>query len=286
MTQEQLEVRSKRAAQEFLVISPTDDGWRVRSAHNPSQHYQVSGDGEGLRCTCPDFETHFPEDEAWACKHILAVRDYQAKVPGNGQTKSYPDEERAAIQAEPVQHSENPDTKKPQAQMLVKRSLSPDGRIDSISLEFSFDLREESAGDIKSRALKALKLQTDIVESFLGSGKSNGRGGGNTNARSNSNNGAPKTNGTVAARMLDLGIAQTAYGERLFVNFDVNGRRARLFGSDQAILDAVATAGKRIDQEELEHGLKLNLPCRVTTEQNGKYLNVTQVFATARGGWR
>jgi hypothetical protein len=39
MTQEQFDVRSKRAAQELFVISPTDNGWRVRLAHNPSQHY-------------------------------------------------------------------------------------------------------------------------------------------------------------------------------------------------------------------------------------------------------
>jgi hypothetical protein len=30
----------------------------------------------------------------------------------------------------------------------------------------------------------------------------------------------------------------------------------------------------------------LNLPCRVETRENGKYLNVTKVFAAARGGWQ
>jgi hypothetical protein len=166
--------------------------------------------------------------------------------------------------------------------MLVKRSLSPDGRIDSISLEFSFDVREESAGDIKSRALKALKLQTEIVQSFVGPTKRN-EGNGNSNAWPNGKNDA---NGAVAARMLDVGIAQTAYGERVFVNFDVNGRRARLFGSEQAILEAIAAAGKRLGADAIAQGRMLNLPCRVETRENGKYLNVTKVFAAAPGGWQ
>src|SRR5437879_2313729 len=101
MTQEQFDVRSKRAAQELFVISPTDknDGWRVRSAHNPSQHYLVSGDGEGLRCDCPDFETH-SEDPSWSCKHILAVQNCQAKTHGKEKRETYEDAERAAIQTE------------------------------------------------------------------------------------------------------------------------------------------------------------------------------------------
>jgi SWIM zinc finger len=198
----------------------------VRSAHNPSQYHLVSGDGEGLRCSCPDFEKHVAEDRNWTCKHILAVQDYQEKTAGQQKPESYEEAERVAIESEPVPQPQNANAS-PKAQMLVKRSLSPDGRIDSISLEFSFDLAEQNAAEIKSRALNALKLQTEIVHSFLGSTKSNGRGNGNTNARSNGNNDARNTNGTIVARMLDLGIAQTAYGERLFVNFDVNGRRAR-----------------------------------------------------------
>jgi hypothetical protein len=115
----------------------------------------------------PIFETH-SEDPSWSCKHILAVQNYQAKTQVKQTPENYEDAERAAIQAETVPQPQSPDFRKPEARMLVKRSLSPDGRIDSISLEFSFDVREESAGDIKSRALKALKLQTEIVQSFIG----------------------------------------------------------------------------------------------------------------------
>jgi hypothetical protein len=114
MTQEQFDVRVKRATQELFVISPTDtnDAWRVRSAHNPSQHYLVSGDGEGLCCDCPDFETH-SEDPNWSCKHIPAVQNYQAKTQGNEKREEkrgiYDDAERAAIQAETVPQPQSPD---------------------------------------------------------------------------------------------------------------------------------------------------------------------------------
>lgn len=90
-------------------------------------------------------------------------------------------------------------------------------------------------------------------------------------------------NGTVAARMLDVGIAQTAYGERMFLNFDVNGRCARLFGSEETTLAAIAAAGKQLAADVIEQGMMLNLPCRVETRENGNYLNVTKVFAAARG---
>src|SRR5262249_5103083 len=155
-------------------------------------------------------------------------------------------------------------------------------------LEFSFDVREENAGNIKSRALKALKLQTEIVQSFLGSTKSkaDSRGNGNSNARPNGNNHERKGNDAVAARMLDVGITQTAYGERMFVSFDVNGRRARLFGSEQQVLEATAAAGKRLASDAIAEGRMLNLPCCVETRENGKYLNVTKVFAAGRGNSR
>jgi hypothetical protein len=58
-----------------------------------------------------------------------------------------------------------------------------------------------------------------------------------------------------------------------------------LFGSEQAVLNAIAAAGKRLGADAIQQGLMLNLPCRVLTEQNGKYLNVTKVFAAARGNW-
>jgi hypothetical protein len=98
-------------------------------------------------------------------------------------------------------------------------------------------------GEIKSRALKTLKLQTEIVRSFLGSEKPNGQGNGNSNARPNRNsNNDREANGVIAARMLDVGIAKTAYGERVYVKFDVNGRWARSRGCRSTSLLPSSTA--------------------------------------------
>src|SRR5207249_2496310 len=53
------------------------------------------------------------------------------------------------------------------AQMLIKRSVSPDGRIDSVSVEFSMRVSDISNGEIKDKALKTLQLQKEIVGAFL-----------------------------------------------------------------------------------------------------------------------
>jgi hypothetical protein len=51
--------------------------------------------------------------------------------------------------------------------MLLKRSVSPDGRVDSLSVEFSCAVDQVSAGDIKTTAFKTLQLQAEIVDGFL-----------------------------------------------------------------------------------------------------------------------
>src|SRR5947208_15819825 len=52
-------------------------------------------------------------------------------------------------------------------QMVIKRSISPDGRIDSLSVEFSMPVFDISNGEIKDKALNILQLQKEIVGSFL-----------------------------------------------------------------------------------------------------------------------
>src|ERR1019366_2206938 len=55
----------------------------------------------------------------------------------------------------------------PPVQMLIKRSVSPDGRIDSVSVEFSMPVSDQTETEIKAKALKSLYLQREIVTSFL-----------------------------------------------------------------------------------------------------------------------
>jgi len=101
MTQEQFRTRVERAKQEVFIITAGENGWRVRSAHNPSQFYLVSTTDTGLTCTCLDFESHAAEDPGWTCKHMLAVQGHEAKQnPAAPATDVYNSEERAAIQAQ------------------------------------------------------------------------------------------------------------------------------------------------------------------------------------------
>ena len=273
MTQEQFDVRSERAEKDLFVISTTDEGWRVRSAHNPSRYYLVAGDGEGVRCTCPDFENH-SEDPGWTCKHILAVQDFQAKTgAAHSPAEAYSSEERAAIQAEGSSQVQPQNTNPVPSQMVIKRSLSPDGRIDSISIEFSSLITEATSTQIKNRALKTLKLQTEIVRNFLTDPPNKAEG--------NKSSPEPKKgNGAVSAKLLDVGSTNGHYGERFYLNVDVNGRRARFFGTLGQIVRAIAAAGEKLSTQELEPGLRVDLPCRVIAQESsdGRYLNVMQVL--------
>src|SRR3989442_15901807 len=101
MTQEQFVSRKERAERDVFVITQAEEGWRVRSARNPSRFYLVSANGSGLQCTCPDFQNHTGDDLKWQCKHVLAVQQHR---PSNGAADLEPEreqaEERAAIQAE------------------------------------------------------------------------------------------------------------------------------------------------------------------------------------------
>ena len=134
MTQQQYENRKERAENEPLVIARTDEGFRVYSPSNRIRSYIVSGSVQAPSCTCPDFQYH-DGDASWRCKHILAVL---AQYDGQFPKDACEDEERRAIQEEGrLQEKEEQPSTNGTAQMLLKRSVSPDGRIDSLSVEFS-----------------------------------------------------------------------------------------------------------------------------------------------------
>jgi hypothetical protein len=275
MTEGQFEVRKERSEREVFVITATQEGWRVRSARQPSRFYVVSGNGTGLHCTCPDFEKHATQDPAWQCKHVLAVDGHQPHN-GNGDVHAQreQDEERAAIQGE-APAAAPPTKSEPDAtQMLIKRSISPDGRIDSVSIEFSFALVDLPDSEVKIRALKTLKLQTEIVKSFLNGGTAKP-----TTTKTSAST-TPRNNGVTFGRLIDVGVSNGQYGERFYVNVQVNGRRARFFGSVDQIAKAITAAGEQIYATAIQPGMRLNLPCRVVTQQtsDGRYLNVTQVL--------
>ncbi len=283
MTESQIEARQERAGNGALVVSQTEDGYRVYSVNHPSHLYLVRQEGERWTCTCPDFEYH-QADTTWRCKHILAVAPYKSSqgsddnlgpanevvieasaAPANGNKPPRPPKVKSTSPIPPVP-----------VQMMMKRSVSPDGRIDSVSVEFSLPVSGYSNDEIKQRALSTLELQKEIVGAFL---KLNG------SKASPALTQAPQKPATsdgkpVFARLIDIGKVNGKYGERLSLNVQINGRTSRLFGSPKQLAEHIQAAGYEIDPANLEPGLRLNLACRVVTKpsDDGKYLNVEKVL--------
>lgn len=267
MTPQELDRRQQRSAAEPLVISRTEEGFRVYAPSDPTKSYIVSGSPEAPACTCPDFQYH-EGDPDWVCKHILAVLDRTAKPASS---EAYDEQERRAIREEARAGGAEPSANT-SSQMLLKRSVSPDGRIDSLSVEFSCPVADASAGEIKNRAAKALKLQSEIVELFLGT-----NGGQQGNRAEPAGNGH---NGAMPATLLNIAGLNTKWGRRLFVNVQVNGDTLKLFGTRKQLAECIAAAGFPDRCDRLDEGVALNLPCLVTTKpsDDGRYVNIDQVL--------
>ena len=284
MTDAQLEARKERAENSTLVVLKVGDGFRVYSVQNPSRIYLVRQEGERWLCNCPDFEYH-KTDTTWRCKHILAVAPWQkaeaVAVPqsGNGQATELSTPAGPNGHADQRSGREAPDGT---AQMLIKRSVSPDGRIDSVSVEFSMPVSEIPSGEIRAKALNTLRLQKEIVADFL--------------RMQNEKSVAPpppapkppepgSQNGQPAfARMVDIGTMKGKWGDRLYLNVAVNGRTLRLFGSPKQLAEQIQSVGFEIDPEQIAPGLRLNLACRAMTKpsDDGRYVNVEKVLPLAR----
>lgn len=254
-----------------LVISEVKDGFRVYSPEDPKTIYLVAGSPDTPTCTCPEFEDH-DSDPDFRCRHILAVFEEAQPLIARAekpQTRQKPS---------PVPSQTAPQNGNGASQMLLKRSVSPDGRIDSLSVEFSCGVDKASGKDIKTRAVMALKLQDEIIATFLGNGRTK---------RSDGNGEAPM-NGAVPAELIDVGGMDTKWGRRLFISVQANGDRLRLFGSKKQLGDALVAAGRRDLSQDIREGLSLRVPCRVTTKPSpdGRYMNVERVLPPAPSGGR
>lgn len=274
-------VRNTRAAESFVII-PQESGFRVYAASDPSRMYEVRQENGRWRCTCPDFD-QCNQDEDWNCEHILAAAPWAANASRqarpNGNTIAMPPAAASAAGA---------DTQPPSAFMLIRRSVSPDGRIDSASVEFTLPVAGDSQGAIKEKALRTLGLQREIVAHFLGGAGTNGTGqtlGVHENGN-RSNRPHPDGNCTTPARIIEVGEVQGKWGPRLCLIFQVNGNRARLFGSAKQLAARLGDAGFDYTPAELRSGLRLNLDCLATTQpsDDGKYVNVDKVYPLHQNG--
>ena len=153
----------------------------------------------------------------------------------------------------------------------MKRSISPDGRIDSLSVEFSCPVGKTTTEEIKQRAEKTLKLQSEIVQGFL-----KGNGSSAPPPPANTTN---QQNGAVPAQLLGVGGMDGKWGRRLFLNVLVNGQTpAKLFGNETQLTEALSVAGFPNLAPQIREGVQFNLPCQVVTKPNGKYLNIERVL--------
>src|SRR4051794_17259618 len=76
----ELEQRRTRAANETLVIAPTEGGFRVYNPANITHLFMVSGIPDSPICNCPEFDSH-KSDPGWRCRHVLAVLHQNEKAP-------------------------------------------------------------------------------------------------------------------------------------------------------------------------------------------------------------
>ena len=286
MTQQQFDKRKERAENGTFVISQTDDGFRVYSPAYPTKSYIVSGSPEIPACTCADFE-HHQGDPDWRCKHILAVLDHVHKpdscapVPG-----SHDSEDRAAIQDGPTNpgQPEEPSINSGPSLMVIKRSVSPDGRIDSLSVEISCPMERIAPEEINGNAEDILDLQSQVIESFLSRSS--------TAKRSDAPRGG--NNGAIPAQMLSIGGYDSKWGRKLYIAVQANGKTIKLFGSRKQLGEALTSAGYAYLADHVNEGAMLNLACRITTKRSddGRYTNVDRVFPMAipqqqpQRGWR
>lgn len=249
-----------------LVISETEDGFQVYSPANPRDVYFVTGTPDMPSCTCSEFEARGHEP-GFRCLHVAAV------LPLRDDTGSE-DEERKAIMEEPgpaIAPAELPPP--PSSQMLLKRSVSPDGRIDSLSVEFSVPVDGAAVRDIVERAVKILRLQGQIAQQFL-----------RPTSASNGSEQGPDVDRAVPARLLSIGGMDGKWGRRLFIVVQLNGHTARIFGSPKQLSEHITAAGFPELAAQVVEGARLMVPCRVVTRpgRDPRYVEIEKVLPADR----
>lgn len=166
----------------------------------------------------------------------------------------------------------------PPSRMVLKRSLSPDGRIDSVSVEIELGIDDLSVQEIKGKGLKALRLEAEIAQAHLGSSPPPTLQLARAKAQTKPQNGFAKGNGHAAsAKLIDIGRTRN---NSYFINVQVGSKTAKLFGSRQQLVTQLAKAGQDLTPEAISEGLRLNFFCRAITEpsSDGRYLNVVQLL--------
>ncbi len=267
MAQQELERKKDRVGTQLLIISKVGNGFRVYSPESPGQSYIVGCGHKGPTCTCPDFQTR-NGDPKQRCSHIIAVREQVGELED-----IFPQTQAEHQTGEQVQQADSTVAHQG-TQMHIKRSVSPDGRIDSFSVSFSCGVDMKTVNELVIHATKMLQIQSVIVGSFL---QKKTKENGQTTTK------PQETNGVVPAKMLTIGGMPGKWGQMLFINVKVDGigKVLKLFGSVKQLEGHLRDSNfPHLAPTSIREGTRLNHPCRVTTKpsSDGKYLNIIKVF--------
>ncbi len=275
MTGRELAERKARATEETFVISQAECGYRVYAPTEPKRSYIVSRDGDRLACSCADFLRH-EADPDWQCKHVLAVNKQFGNEAPKAQSDSESEKVRQTAKRNGKPAASPATTPQSGAQMFLKRSVSPDGRIDSFSVGFTWPVDTLPGKEVVDRIEKTLVLQETVVARFR---KQNGQNGNAKKepAAMSAENGSSQA---ALARMVAVGGMDGRWGRRLFITIEADGKLLRLFGTEKRLGDAIKEAGFPDVAKKVAEGLSLDLPCRVVTvpSPDGRFQNVERVL--------
>lgn len=256
-TQPRTRNETHHADSQFVVINGPDS-WRVYATSRPRDVFDVTGTVEHPACTCEDFESHRSR-KGYRCEHIIAAFRNQPDPAGaRPEARSRSSSGSAGLETD--------------LQMLVKRSISPDRRIDSYSVEFTATATGLNDADVEELALSLLMRQDAIVSAFIDSRQQRATGNG---ADRNDPRHAP-----LRGVLRDVGGMQTRYGWRYFINVDVEGKTYKLFGTRKQLSDALTDAGYGQFGNSVVKGQIFDAPCRVilAPSDDEKYLNVESLL--------
>jgi len=281
MSPQDLQRRRNRAENETLIISRSGEGFRVYSPVTPGKPYVVQlHDDETPNCTCPDFVSH-QSDPEWRCKHVLAVMARMVPgAPASATAMPAGQAEQEAPEKMPARRKRTRSSNGA-ARMLLKRSVSPDGRIDSLSVEIDTHVDSIVEEEVRASAVRVMRLQDRIVEDFL-----DGRGAENDSPQPAATptasvpTAAQPADGSIAAKLLDVAGMNGQWGRRLFINVQANGQRLRLFGNRKQLAEHLVAIGQPKLAERIDEGVRLDVACRVTTEPSadGRFTNIVSVL--------
>jgi hypothetical protein len=234
-----------------LGIETTIAGYQVSDPSARTSPQVVTIQGNQFVCDCVDF------DEDSNCNHIRAVLSHLCTQTKKAFNESA--DNRQLTDASP-------------ATMTLRRSISPDGKIDSLAIEFSSPVDRSSCADITARALSMLKLQSVVANEFLMS-KHAGRAIEN-------NNGHSSQVLMANARMIRIGEVPTKRDRSLFLEFHLRDQGARLFGTSEELAQAVADAVYSSSPDDICDGLNLDVACQVLVKpsRNPLYTEILRVL--------